>query len=171
MGYQSISTGGQNILVCGGQESMSNAPHTIRMRDGKKLGAAQLADSLMLDGLTDALSGSIMGETAENVAKHFGISRIDQDEYAARSQQAAAKAQVENWFVDEIVGVPVTKRGVTTLILRDEFPKNDTTADGLALLKPCFIRVRTFVVESCVYCNFFLSGWNRNCDSWKCIRH
>lgn len=120
---------------------MSNAPHLINMRDGKKLGSAQLEDSIMKDGLTDVFYNISMGETAENVAKQFGISRAQQDELATLSQQQTAKSQANGVFAEEIVGVPVTKRGVTTIIDRDEFPKNNTNLEGLTQLKACFIQV------------------------------
>lgn len=121
---------------------MTNAPHILNMRDGKKLGSAQLEDSIMKDGLTDVIYNILMGETAENVSKQFGISRTQQDELATLSQQLTAKSQADGAFAEDIVGVPVTKRGATIIIDRDEFPKNDTNVEGLAKLKPCFIRVR-----------------------------
>lgn len=120
---------------------MTNCPHLIKLREGKRLGSAQLEDSILKDGLTDVFYNISMGETAENVAKQFGISRQQQDELATLSQQQTAKSQADGVFAEEIVGVPVTKRGVTTIIDRDEFPKNETNVDVLAKLKPGFIQV------------------------------
>lgn len=142
LGFQSISSGAQQVLICGGQESMSNAPHVIQMRNGKKLGNAELQDTIFKDGLTDAIYNILMGVTAENVAKQYGITRTEQDTCAALSQQLTAKSQSTGFFDDEIVGVPITTRSGTTIVSRDEFPKNDTTVDSLGKLKPAFIRVR-----------------------------
>lgn len=142
LGYQTIATGAQSVMICGGQESMTNAPHVLRMRSGQKLGNAQLEDTIMRDGLTDAMCGIVMGETAENVARDYGVTRAEQDAYALLSQQRTGDSQASGSFAAELVPVEVTgARGAKTLVERDEFPRNETTAESLAKLRPCFLRV------------------------------
>jgi len=103
LAYQAIKNGDSSIVVAGGQESMSLAPHCSHLRNGVKMGTAELIDSMIKDGLWDAFNGYHMGNTAENVAKQFEISRAQQDEFALGSQKKAAKAQAEGKFKDEIV--------------------------------------------------------------------
>lgn len=142
LGYQTIAAGAQDVMICGGQESMSNVPHSIHLRDGKKLGNGTLVDGIYRDGLTDAMCGIVMGETAENVARDYGVTRAEQDAYALLSQQRTAQSQASGFFADELVPVTVTgARGVQKVVDRDEFPRNDTSAESLAKLKPCFVKV------------------------------
>ena len=105
--YQSIKSGDNKIVVAGGQENMSLAPHAIHLRDGKKLGDVELIDTMIKDGLWDAFHGYHMGVTAENVAEKFQITREEQDNFALKSQQKALKAQNENRFVDEIINFKI----------------------------------------------------------------
>lgn len=137
-GYQSIKSGDSKIVVCGGQESMTQAPHAVQMRAGVKLGPATLVDTMINDGLTDAFNDIHMGITAENIAKKFKITREQQDEFAANSQQLAENAQKNGNFNEEIVAVPIVSRAGTTMFAVDEFPRHGTTAGTLAKLKPCF---------------------------------
>lgn len=138
LGYQSIKSGENDVVVCGGQESMSQAPHAVHMRAGTKLGPATLVDTMINDGLTDAFNNIHMGITAENVAKKHNVTREQQDAYAAQSQQRAEVAQKNGYFTDEIVAVPITTRAGTNLFAADEFPRHGTTAESLAKLKACF---------------------------------
>ena len=102
-GFQSIKSGDSKIVIAGGQENMSLAPHAIHLRDGKKLGNTEMTDTMIKDGLWDAFHGYHMGVTAENVATKFQVTREDQDKFALRSQEKALKAQKENKFNDEII--------------------------------------------------------------------
>ena len=102
-GFQSIKAGNSNMLIAGGQENMSLAPHAIHLRDGKKLGDADLIDTMIRDGLWDAFHGYHMGVTAENVAEKFQVTRDEQDKFALKSQEKALKAQKENRLRDEII--------------------------------------------------------------------
>jgi acetyl-CoA C-acetyltransferase len=138
LGYQAILTGDSKIVVAGGQESMSLAPHCAHLRSGVKMGAAEFIDTMIKDGLWDAFNGYHMGNTAENVAKQWDISRQQQDEFAAASQQKAAKAQSDGKFKDEIVKVVIKGRKGDTVVEQDEFIRPDTTAQKLAGLKPAF---------------------------------
>lgn len=148
VGYQTIATGAQAVMICGGQESMTNAPHVIRMRSGTKLGNAQLEDTIMRDGLTDAMCGIVMGETAENVAKQFGVTRAEQDAYALLSQQRTAASQASGSFAAELVPVEVAgARGSKTMVERDEFPRNETSTESLTKLRPAFVRVGLHLMD------------------------
>ncbi|HSH71087.1 MAG TPA: acetyl-CoA C-acetyltransferase [Deferrisomatales bacterium] len=138
LGAQAIALGDAEIIVAGGQESMSQAPHCVHLRSGTKMGAAELVDTMLRDGLLDAFHGYHMGTTAENVARKYGISREEQDSFAARSQQKAEAAQTEGRFAAEIVPVPIKTRKGETVVDTDEFPKHGTTAEGLARLRPAF---------------------------------
>ena len=109
-GFQSIKSGDSKILVAGGQENMSLAPHMIHLRDGKKLGDTELIDTMIRDGLWDAFNGYHMGVTAENVAEKFQVTRKEQDKFAINSQEKALKAQKENKFKNEIVDLMVTSK-------------------------------------------------------------
>ena len=102
-GFQSIKSGDSKIVIAGGQESMSLAPHAIHLRDGKKLGDAEIIDTMIKDGLWDAFHGYHMGITAENVAEKFQITRDEQDKFALNSQQKAIKAQKDRKFEKEII--------------------------------------------------------------------
>lgn len=138
---QSIKSGDAQIVVAGGQESMSQAVHFAHLRNGIKFGDASLKDSLVFDGLTDAFNQYHMGITAENVAKEYNISRKDQDEFAVKSQAKAKDATDNNAFEQEIVQVEVKgRRGQVTLVSKDEHPKPETTLEGLSKLKPAFVK-------------------------------
>jgi acetyl-CoA C-acetyltransferase len=138
LGYQAIATGDSKIVVAGGQESMSLAPHCAHLRSGIKMGPAEFIDSMIKDGLWDAFNGYHMGNTAENVAKQWDISRQQQDELAAGSQQKAAKAQAEGRLKEEITPVVIKGRKGDTIFEQDEFIRGDTTAEKLAGLRPAF---------------------------------
>jgi acetyl-CoA C-acetyltransferase len=138
LGYQAIRNGDSEIVVAGGQESMSQAPHCIHLRNGVKMGDAQMVDTMIKDGLWDAFNGYHMGSTAENVAQRWQITREAQDEFAARSQMRAEAAQKAGRFKDEIVPVVVTTRRGDTTIDTDEHPKHGTTLEVLAKLRPAF---------------------------------
>ncbi len=136
---QSIATGEADIVVAGGQESMSQSAHIIQMRNGQKMGNAQLVDSMVYDGLTDVYNQYHMGMTAENIVEKLSISREDQDALALSSQQRAVKAQVEGKFDAEIVPVQVPQRKGDPLVFdRDEYIKAETNEQSLAKLRPAF---------------------------------
>src|SRR6185503_1339235 len=137
---QAIKCGDADIVVAGGQESMSLAPHVmLGSRDGFRMGDAKLVDSMINDGLWDVFNNYHMGITAENVAKKFEVSRRDQDEFAAASQQKAEAAQKAGKFKDEILPVSIPQRKGDPLSFdTDEYPKHGTTADALSALRPAF---------------------------------
>jgi acetyl-CoA C-acetyltransferase len=138
LGYQAIKLGESAIVVAGGQESMSHSPHCIYLRGGVKMGDAQMIDTMIKDGLWDAFNGYHMGNTAENVAQRWQITREQQDTLAARSQARAEAAQKEGRFKAEIVPVKITTRKGETVIDADEYPKHGTTLETLAKLRPAF---------------------------------
>ncbi|MEE8334412.1 MAG: acetyl-CoA C-acetyltransferase [Alphaproteobacteria bacterium] len=140
MGFQAIRNGDSDIVVAGGQESMSQSPHCIHMRGGKKMGDAQLVDTMIRDGLWDIFNGYHMGCTAENVAEQWQISREDQDAYAARSQQRAEAAQAAGRFRDEIAPVTVKTRREEIVVDRDEYLKPGTTVEALSKLRAAFAK-------------------------------
>lgn len=140
LGYQAIRNGDASVVVAGGQESMSKAPHVLHLRSGTKMGEAKMVDSMLIDGLTDAFYDLHMGVTAENLAKEYNITREEQDALAAKSQRLAEDSQKNGYFNDEIVAVSVPSRKETIIFDKDEFPKHGTTMDGLAKLKACFIK-------------------------------
>jgi len=137
-GYQSIRNADADIVVAGGQESMSQAPHCAHLRDGQKLGGLQMIDTMLVDGLLDVFNGYHMGNTAENVASQFGISREMQDAFAASSQQKAEAAQQAGRFNDEIVPVTIKGRKGDTIVDTDEHPRHGTTVESLSGLRPAF---------------------------------
>lgn len=137
---QAIRCGDSKIVIAGGQESMTKSPHVMHLRGGVRLGNASMIDTMVNDGLTDAMHNIHMGETAENLAKMYEISRVAQDEFAAKSQNLAESAQKGGKFVDEIVGVPVPGRKETIVVDTDEYIKTGTTVEGLSKLKACFIK-------------------------------
>ena len=143
MGLQAISVGDSDVVVAGGQESMSRAPHCIHMRDGKKMGNAEMIDTMIRDGLWDAFNGYHMGNTAENVAEQWQITREEQDAFAAHSQQKAEAAQKAGRFNDEIVPVTFSTRKGETTVADDEYPTHGTTVEALAKLRPAFDREGT----------------------------
>jgi acetyl-CoA C-acetyltransferase len=122
LGYQAIKVGDSEIVVAGGQESMSQAPHCMNLRNGTKMGDAQMIDTMIKDGLWDAFHGYHMGTTAENVAQKWQITREQQDQFAAGSQQKAEAAQKAGRFKDEIVGVKITSRKGDVIVDADEYP-------------------------------------------------
>jgi len=134
-GYQAIMSNDSKIVIAGGQESMSNAPHAIHFRNGKKLDESKLIDTMIKDGLWDAFNGYHMGVTAENVAAKWQITRKDQDDFALSSQTKAEKAQKEGKFENEIV--PVIYNGKNQLKI-DEHPRAGMTMERLTKLKPSF---------------------------------
>ena len=138
LGMQAIRLGDSEIVVAGGQESMSQAPHAMHLRNGVKMGPAEMIDTMIKDGLWDAFNGYHMGNTAENVAQKWQITREQQDEFAAGSQQKAEAAQKSGRFKDEIVAVTVPGRKGDVVIDSDEYPRAGTTADALAKLRPAF---------------------------------
>jgi acetyl-CoA C-acetyltransferase len=138
LGYQAIRNGDSTIVVAGGQESMSQAPHCIHLRNGVKMGDADLVDTMIKDGLWDAFNGYHMGNTAENVAQRWQITREQQDQLAARSQSRAEAAQKAGRFKDEIVPVKIAGRKGDTIVENDEYPKHGTTIETLAKLRPAF---------------------------------
>jgi len=138
LGFQAIKLGDARIVVAGGQESMSQSPHCTHLRNGTKMGAAELVDTMIKDGLWDAFNGYHMGNTAENVAKRWQITREDQDSFAAASQQKAEAAQKAGRFKDEIVPVVIKGRKGDTVVTDDEYPKHGTTVESLAKLRPAF---------------------------------
>ena len=140
LGYQAILNGDSDIVVAGGQESMSQAPHCVHMRNGTKLGPAELVDTMVKDGLWDAFNGYHMGNTAENVAERWQITRQQQDEFAAASQQKAEAAQAAGRFADEIIPVTIKTRKGETVVDTDEHPRHGTTAESLAKLRPAFVK-------------------------------
>ena len=134
-GYQAIMCNDSKIIIAGGQESMTNAPHAIYFRDGEKLDEAKLIDTMIKDGLWDAFNGYHMGVTAENVATKWQITRKDQDDFALLSQLKAEKAQKEEKFKDEII--PTIFKGKNQLNI-DEHPRAGMTLEQLTKLKPSF---------------------------------
>ena len=137
-GFQAIKLGEANVVVAGGQESMSQAPHASQMRNGTKMGDVKLVDTMIKDGLWCSLMGYHMGNTAENVAEKWQITRDEQDEFAAGSQQKAEAAQNAGKFADEIAPVTVKTRKDEIVIDADEYPRHGTTTDTLAKLRPAF---------------------------------
>jgi acetyl-CoA C-acetyltransferase len=138
LGYQAIRNGDSAIVVAGGQESMSQAPHCIHLRNGVKMGDAELVDTMIRDGLWDAFNGYHMGNTAENVAQRWQITREQQDAFAAASQAKAEAAQKAGRFSSEIVPVKIATRRGETIVDSDEHPKHGTTVEVLAKLRPAF---------------------------------
>jgi acetyl-CoA C-acetyltransferase len=136
---QAIKCGDAEIIIAGGQENMSAAPHVLQgSRDGFRMGDAKLIDSMIVDGLWDAFNNYHMGTTAENVAKKYEISRREQDEFAAASQQKAEAAQKAGRFKAEIAPLEIVTRKATTVFDSDEYIRAGTTAEALGELKPAF---------------------------------
>ena len=140
MGMQQILCGDADIIVAGGQESMSLSPHCQVLRSGTKMGNVSLVDTMVVDGLVDAFGGYHMGITAENVAKQFGISREQQDAFALASQQKAAMAQAAGHFVEEIAPVSIETRKGTSIVDADDHLRPDTSEKALGKLRPAFDR-------------------------------
>ena len=138
LGMQQIATGDAKIIVAGGQESMSMAPHVAHLRNGTKMGTLELMDTMLKDGLTDAFFGYHMGTTAENVAKQWQLTRDEQDNFAVASQNKAEAAQKAGKFKDEIVPVTIKGRKGDVVVSDDEYIKHGVTLDGIAKLRPAF---------------------------------
>ncbi len=140
LAMQAIACGDAQIVIAGGQESMSQSCHALpRSRDGQRMGDWKLVDTMIVDGLWDAFNQYHMGTTAENIAKKYGFTRAAQDEFAAGSQQKAEAAQKAGRFDEEIVPVTIPQRKGDPLVFKaDEFPRHGTTAEGLAKLRPAF---------------------------------
>jgi acetyl-CoA C-acetyltransferase len=138
IGMQQIANGDADIIVAGGQESMSLAPHVAHLRAGTKMGELKLLDTMLRDGLLDAFQGYHMGNTAENIANRWQITREEQDGFAVASQNKAEAAQKAGRFKDEIVPVTIASRKGDIVVDQDEYPKHGTTLDSVAKLRPAF---------------------------------
>lgn len=138
VGYQQIKAGDAKIVVAGGQENMSLAPHVANLRSGQKMGPLEFSDSMIKDGLTDVFNQYHMGITAENVAEKWQITRAQQDEFATASQNKASAAQKAGKFKDEIVAVTIKGRKGDTVVENDEYIKHDATLEGAAGLRAAF---------------------------------
>ncbi len=148
LGAQQILDGSAKIVVAGGQESMSQAPHVMHLRDGTKMGDTKLVDTMIKDGLWDAFNGYHMGNTAENVARQFQITREEQDKFALASQNKAEAARKAGKFKDEIVPVTVKSRKGDVVVTEDEYIKDGVTLDSLSKLKPAFDKAGTVTAGS-----------------------
>ena len=137
-GFQSIKSGDTNIVIAGGQENMSLAPHSIHLRDGKKLGDTEIIDTMIRDGLWDAFHGYHMGITAENVAEKFQVTRDEQDKFALLSQEKAIKAQKEHKFKQEIINFKIKSKKAEINFNKDEHPREGMNLETLSRLKPVF---------------------------------
>ena len=138
LGFQQIAQGDAAIVVAGGQESMSRAPHCMHMRNGTKMGPAELVDTMIKDGLWDAFNGYHMGNTAENVARQWQITREQQDEFALGSQNRAEAAQKAGHFKDEIVPVTIKGRKGDVVVDADEYIRHGVEMEMLSKLRPAF---------------------------------
>jgi acetyl-CoA C-acetyltransferase len=138
LGMQQIVTGDANIVIAGGMESMSMAPHCQHLRSGVKMGDFKMIDTMIKDGLTDAFHGYHMGITAENIAKQWQLTRDDQDAFALASQNKAEAAQVAGRFKDEIVPVTIPGRKGDTIVDKDEYIRLGATLEGMQKLRPAF---------------------------------
>jgi acetyl-CoA C-acetyltransferase len=139
LGAQAIKSGDAQIVIAGGQESMSTSPHVLPgSRNGLRMGDGKLIDSMIVDGLWDVYNDYHMGVTAENVAKQYGITRADQDEFACASQNKAEVAQKTGKFVDEIVSYTIKGKKGDVVVDADEYPRHGTTLDMLSGLRPAF---------------------------------
>jgi acetyl-CoA C-acetyltransferase len=140
LGFQAVRNGDASVVVAGGQESMSMAPHAAYLRGGVKMGPAEFVDTMIKDGLWDAFNGYHMGNTAENVAQRWQITREQQDAFAAQSQNRAEAAIKAGRLKDEIVPVTIKTRKGDVVVDTDEFPRFGTTPDTLAKLRPAFAK-------------------------------
>ena len=136
--YQSLKSNDSKVIIAGGQENMSLAPHAIHLRDGKKLGDAELLDTMIKDGLWDAFHGYHMGVTAENVAEKFQITRNEQDKFALKSQENALEAQKQNKFAEEIINFNIKSKKAEINFNKDEHPREGINLEALSRLKPVF---------------------------------
>ncbi|MEO1650254.1 MAG: acetyl-CoA C-acetyltransferase [Pseudomonadota bacterium] len=138
LGAQQIATGDSRVIVAGGQESMSQAPHCQHLRNGQKMGDLKFIDTMIKDGLWDAFNGYHMGTTAENVARQYQITREEQDEFAVASQNKAEAAKKSGKFKDEIVPVTVKTRKGETIVEDDEYIRDGATLESMQKLRPAF---------------------------------
>ena len=135
---QAVANGDADIVVAGGQESMSLSPHAQNLRGGTKMGPLTMVDTMVHDGLTDVFNGYHMGITAENLAEQYQVTRADQDAFAVRSQNRAEAARADGRFADEIAPVTIAGRKGDTVVDADEYIRAGATVDGVAGLKPAF---------------------------------
>jgi acetyl-CoA C-acetyltransferase len=140
LGYQAIRNGDAQIIVAGGQESMSLAPHAAHLRNGQKMGGLEFVDTMIKDGLTDAFHGIHMGITAENVAREYQITREEQDRFAVASQNKAEAARKAGRFKDEITSVSVTERKGVRVVADDEYIREGVTYESISGLRPAFAK-------------------------------
>jgi acetyl-CoA C-acetyltransferase len=143
LGYQAILNGDSSVVVAGGQESMSMAPHCAYLRTGQKMGSIEFLDTMLKDGLIDAFNNYHMGTTAENVAQKWQITRDDQDKFAVASQNKAEAAVKGGRFKDEITPVAIQSRKGDVVVDTDEYPRFGATLDGMAKLRPAFSKEGT----------------------------
>src|SRR4030081_3937835 len=148
LGYQAILNGDSEVVVAGGQESMSMAPHCAHFRNGVKMGNFDMIDTMIKDGLWDAFNGYHMGNTAENVAKQYQITRAQQDAFAVASQNKAEAAQKAGRFKDEIAPVTIKTSKGDIIVADDEYPRHGATIDAMAKLKPAFEKDGTVTAGS-----------------------
>ncbi|MGA0545498.1 acetyl-CoA C-acetyltransferase [Brevundimonas sp. VNH65] len=137
---QQIALGDARIVIAGGQESMSQAPHAQQLRAGQKMGDLSLIDTMIRDGLWDAFNGYHMGQTAENIAEAFSITREDQDRFAVASQNKAEAAQKAGRFADEIAPVTIATRKGDVVVDQDEYIRHGATLEAMEKLKPAFVK-------------------------------
>ena len=140
LGFQAIRSGDSRIVVAGGQESMSQAPHCLHLRNGTKMGDAHMVDTMIRDGLWDIFNGYHMGITAENVAEKYQVTRADQDAFAVASQNKAERAQKAGVFKDEIAPVTIKGRKGDVIVVDDEFIRHGVTLDSVSGLRPAFTK-------------------------------
>src|SRR6202521_4071835 len=158
LGYQAIVNGDSEIVVAGGQESMSIAPHCAYLRSGVKMGNFEMIDTMIKDGLWDAFNGYHMGNTAENVARQWQITRQQQDEFAVKSQNKAEAAQKGGRFKDEIAAVTVKTRKGDVIVDADEYPKHGTTLEAIGKLRPAFDKEGTVTAPNASGINYGATG-------------
>jgi acetyl-CoA C-acetyltransferase len=140
LGAQQIQDGSSRVVVAGGQESMSQSPHAAHLRNGVKMGDYAMVDTMIKDGLWDAFNGYHMGQTAENIAARWQITREDQDRFAVGSQNRAEAAQKAGRFADEIAAVTIKTRKGETVVDQDEYIRHGVTLESIAGLKPAFTK-------------------------------
>ena len=148
LGAQQILDGSSKVVVAGGQESMSQAPHVAHLREGTKMGDVKFVDTMIKDGLWDAFNGYHMGNTAENVARQWQITREEQDKFAVASQNKAEAAKKAGKFKDEIAPVTIKTRKGEVVVAEDEYIKDGVTLEGIAKLKPAFDKEGTVTAAS-----------------------
>ena len=139
LGVQQIESDSSNIIIAGGQESMSKSPHAILFRKGQKMGNSKFIDTMIKDGLWDAFNGYHMGMTAENIAQKWQINRMDQDKFAYESQKKASDAQKKGKFKEEVLPITILNRNNEIKVDQDEYIKHDMNREGLEKLRPAFI--------------------------------